>query len=166
MQVLITMSRGIIESVVFFNNPQIAVQALSEFVRNMNVEWDDGAVYDPDGLIANAKHFLDVNEKYMENQELIEEISKEENQSIYIIGNPKHPLGFMVTSPDDPLGYKNPVEALSDLGQMREDYGNHLKLYQVEPVTGPVAERNKLEKYNVDLEIEDFDYSLIEEYLF
>ena len=58
-QVLITISKGIIDQVIFFDDPKLAVQALSSYVRAMNLEHDDAAVYDPDGLIANAKHFLD-----------------------------------------------------------------------------------------------------------
>ena len=149
----------------FFDDPKMAIQALSRYVKAMNVEYDDAAVYDADGLIANAKHFLDDHDEYIENKPLIAEVSEERQQSIYIIGNPEHRLGFMVVSPDDPLGYGDPVEALSDLGQMRQDSDNHLKLYQVVPVNDPVTSRSLLEKYNKDCEVEDFDYSMVEEYL-
>jgi hypothetical protein len=71
----------------------------------------------------------------------------------------------MVASPDDPLGYINPAAALSDLGQMRKDYGSHLKLYLAEPVNGPVACTKDLEQYNKECEVEDFDYLLVNEYL-
>jgi hypothetical protein len=164
-QVLVTISKGLIEQVVFFDDSKMAVQALSKYVKAMNVEHDDAAVYDSDGLIANAKHFLNDHDEYLENQPLIEEVSKERSKSIYIIGNPQHWLGFMVVSSDDPLGYDEPVAALSELGQMRQDSGNHLKLYQVTLINGPVADRTHLEKYNADCEIEDFDYSLVEQYL-
>jgi hypothetical protein len=164
-QVLITLSRGIIEQVVFFDDPKIAVQALSRYVESMNVEYDDAALYDREGLIANAKHFLDDNDEYIENDPLIAEVSEERNQSLYLIGNPKHWLGFMVVSPDDPLGYDDPMVALSDLGQIRKDSGNHIKLYRVVPVHGQLAKRSLLEEYNADCEVEDFDYSLVEEYL-
>jgi len=165
-QVLITVSKGIIEQVIFFNDPKMALHALSKYVKNMNIEYDDAAVYDSEGLIANAKHFLDEQDEYFENRDLLEQVSKETKKSIYIIGNPGHALGFMVASPDDPLGYIDPVEALSDLGQMRQDNGKHLKLYRVVPVDGPVAERADLVKHNSDCELENFDYSLIEEYLY
>jgi len=164
-QVFITISRGIIDQVVFFNDPEMAIQTLSEYVKNMNVEHDDAALYDSEGLIANAKHFLDDHDKYFENMSLIEDISKEREQSVYIVGNPDHRLGFMVVSPDDPLGYDDPAAAVSDLGQMRKDYGNHLKLYRVIEVKAPVAERAHLERYNAGCEVEDFDYSLVEAYL-
>jgi len=164
-QVLITISKGIIEQVVFFDDPEMAVQALSRYVKAMNVDCDDAALYDSEGLIANARHFLDDHDEYIENKPLITEISKERKQSIYIIGNPEHLLGFMVVSPDDPLGYDDPTAALSDLGQLRKDSGNHLMLYRVVQVNGPVAQRRLLEKYNADCEVEDFDYSVIEEYL-
>lgn len=163
--VLVTVSRGIIDRARFFDDPGEAIQALSEYVKAMNVEYDDAALYDGNGLVANAKHFLDDQDEYVENRTLIEEVSREKYRSIYIIGNPHHWLGFMVASPDDPLGYDKPEEALSDLGQMRKDSGKHLKLYRVEPVTGPVAIKEDLEKHNADCEVEDFEYSLIEEYL-
>ena len=164
-QVLITISRGIIEEVVFFDDPKLAVQTLSKYVKGMDVEHNDAALYDTEGLIANAKHFLDDHEEYTENKPLIEDVSRERNHSIYIIGNPHHPLGFMVVSPDDPLGYRDPTEVLSVLGQMRQDSGGHLKLYRVVPVSGPVAERTNLEKHIADCDVEDFDYSLVEEFL-
>jgi hypothetical protein len=71
----------------------------------------------------------------------------------------------MVASPDDPLGYKESAAALSDLGQMRKDYGTHLKLYRVQPVNSPVAHTKDLEQYNKDCWIDDFDYYLVNEYL-
>ena len=165
MQVLITIRRCIIDDVVFFDDPGLAVWALSKFVRNMNPEHDDAAVYGDGGLIANAKHFLDEHDSYRENEALIAEVSEEKNKPTYIIGNPEHRLGFMVASPDDPLGYTDPVEAVAELGQMRKDFGRHLKLYRVVPVTGPVAQKAHLEAHNADCEVEDFDYSLIGEYL-
>jgi len=57
------------------------------------------------------------------------------------------------------------VEALSNLGQMRQDHGKHLMLYRVVPVDGPVAKKTDLEIHNTDCEVDDFDYSLIGEYL-
>ena len=44
MQVLITITKGIIEDVVFFDDPGLAVWALSKYVRNMNTDHDDAAV--------------------------------------------------------------------------------------------------------------------------
>ena len=164
-QVLVTVSKGIIGEVLFFDDARMAVRLLSEYVKSMNVEHNDAALYDSDGLIANAKHFLDDNDAYIENKHLIAEVSSGTDKTIYIIGNPLHRLGFMVASPDDPLGYDNPVDALSDLGQMRKDFGKHLKLYRVVPVDGAVVERAHLETHNADCEVEDFDYALVEEYI-
>jgi hypothetical protein len=163
--VLVTVSKGIIDQVVFFDDASMAVRALSAYVKIMSIENDDAAVYSQEGFVASAKHFLNESEEYLENKDLIKEIALEKREAIYIIGNPQHRLGFMVASPDDPLGYDNPVEALSDLGQMRKDAGGHLKLYRLTPVNGPVAHRDLLEEFNIDLEIEDFDYSLVDDYL-
>ena len=164
-QVLVTTSKSIIETVEFFDDARMAVRALSEYVKSMDVEHDDAALYDSDGLIANAKHFLDDKDEYIENGSLIAEVSGDTKKTIYIIGNPLHRLGFMVASPDDPLGYDDPVEALTDLGQMRQDHGKHLKLYRVVPVDGAVVERDHLETHNADCEVDDFDYALVDEYV-
>ena len=164
-QVLVTISRGIIEQALFFDDPEMGIKALSDYVKGMNPEHDDAALYDTDGFIANAKHFLNDNDEYRENEALIKDVSEERSTSIFIIGNPEHRLGFMVASPDDPLGYTDPAEAVSDLGQMRQDYGTHLKLYRVIPVSGPVVNTTDLKNQNAEAEVEDFDYSLIEEYI-
>ena len=163
--VLIKLYGGNIDDVIFFEDDKPAVIELAEFVKEMNVENDDASVFNQNGTIANAKTFLDENDEYIEDalEELLNQ--SEETKSVYIIGNPSHHLGFIVASPDDPLGYKESVEALSVLGQMRKDYGNHLKLYRVMPVTSKIAGRKDLENYNIDCAVEDFDYSLVEEYL-
>jgi hypothetical protein len=162
--VLVTVSKGIIDEVAFFDEQLMAIRKLSCYVKGMNPDNHDAAVFGPDGMIANAKAFLNENEQYVERRPE-DIISDERDESIYIIGNPDHRLGFMVASPDDPLGYKDPVAALSDLGQMRQDYGSHLKLYRVEPVKGPVAHTKDLKQYNKDCEVEYIDYSLVNEYL-
>ncbi|MBT3255226.1 MAG: hypothetical protein HN366_02040 [Deltaproteobacteria bacterium] len=164
-QVLITISRGIIEEAIFFEDPRLAIRALSDHVKDMNPEHDDAALYDKEGFIANAKHFLDDEDEYMENKALIEDVSENCPKPLFIIGNPEHRLGFMVTSPDDPLGYVNAAEAVSDLGIMRRDFGNHLRLYRVSPVSGPVVQQADLEKQNAESVIEDFDESLVKEYI-
>ena len=163
MNILITITRGIIRDAVFFDDPQMAVLALSKFVKNMNPEDDDAAVYNENGFVSNAKDFLDENDEYVEEEILVGEVSEE--KQIYIIGNPTHHLGFMVASLDDPLGFTDPIEAVSELGQMRKEFGSHLKLYTVQSVRGPVTEKTRLQAHNADLDLEDFDYSLVEEYL-
>jgi hypothetical protein len=163
--VFVTVSGGIIDEVRFYDEQLLAIQQLSAYVRAMNPEDHDAAVYGPGGMIVNAKAFLDENDQYIEHS--IDDVANlnESDESIYIIGNPQHRLGFIVASPDDPLGYKEPAAALSDLGQMRKDYGSHLKLYRVEPVNGPVAYTKDLEQYNKDCWVDDFDDSLVNEYL-
>lgn len=165
MQVLITVTKGIIEDAIFFDNAERAVVALSEYVKAMDPEHDEASVYDERGLIANAKHFLDENDDYRANEALIQELSKDKGKPIYVIGNPTHRLGFMVASLDDPLGFTDPVEALSELGQMRKEFGSHLKLYRVFPVCGPLADKARLQAHNSELDLGDFDYSLVGEHL-
>ena len=53
--VLVNVWKGIIDCVTFFDDETAAIQALSDYVKTMNIEHDDAAVYGPDGMIANAK---------------------------------------------------------------------------------------------------------------
>ena len=164
---LIWLSGGIIEQVTFFNGQLQALKTLAEFVRDMDLHDDDAAVFGPKGLVANAKDFLDEENQFIENHELVNEIAsgKEGPKTIYLIGNPVHWLGFMVVSSDDPLGFENPVEAISELGQMRKDAGSHLKLYRVVPVDEPIVTRVEIEQYNTENDVEDFVFRLVEEYM-
>jgi len=163
--VLITISGGIIDQVVFYDLAIEAVRDLVKYVKTMNPEKDDAAIYGKEGFIVNAKVFLDECNQSVKREIKDISVSSKKDKPIYIIGNPHHIMGFMVTSEDDPLGYVDPVGALSDLGQARKDHGAHLNLYRVVPVKGPVAERSHLEKYNADCGVEDFEYSLVREYL-
>ena len=136
-----------------------------DHVKDMNPEHDDAALYDTRGLVANARHFLDEEDRFRENTSLIREVSEEQPKPIYIIANPNHPLGFMVTSPDDPLGYVDPAEAVCDLAQMRKDFGSHLKLYRVEDVNGPVVRKADLARCLAEAGIDDLDDSLVNAYI-
>jgi hypothetical protein len=165
--VLVTVTGGIIERVTFFDSKSLALRVLAHFIKRMNPEEDDGAVFSRKGLVANAKDFLDEDDQFVENSKLANDLVSDKGapNSIYLIGNPAHWLGFMVVSSDDPLGFENPVEAVSELGQMRKDAGSHLKLYRVEPVEEPIATRTNLEQYNAENGVEDFAFSLVEEYV-
>lgn len=164
-QVLIKISGGIIDRVEYYSDAKAAVWALSDYVKTMNIEKEDAAVYGPDEMTANAKDFLDEIDQYVDNSSVILESLGEQDRPVFIIGNPTHHLGFMVASTDDPLGYTDPAEALSELGQMRKEYGSHLKLYQVVPVKGPVALKADLKHHNADCKVENFDYLLVKEHL-
>ena len=163
--IFVVLSGGIIDQVIFFDDGTMAVNALSEFVKTMNLEKQDAVVYGSDKMIANAKDFLDDSDQYVDNRHIVLKNLDKQDKSVYIIGNPNHFLGFMVASSDDPLGYKDPVEAVSDLGQMRQEHGVHLKLYQAIPAPDLKISKARLEQYNKDCEVQDFDYSLIQEHL-
>ena len=165
--ILVTVTGGIIDRVSFFENRALALRVLAYFVKRMNPEEDDGAVFNEEGLVVNAKDLLDETHPFIQDRRSIDELvsDKEREPEIYLIGNPVHRLGFMVASPDDPLGFKDPAEAVSELGQMRKDAGSHLKLYRVVPVGGPIVTRAEVEKYNADIEVEDFVFGLVEEYV-
>ncbi len=90
-----------------------------------------------------------------------------ENEApVYIIINPRHPLGPMVVGQDDPVGFRDPVEAVSELGVLRQRFGGHLILCRAVPVEEPVAGRDRLEQFNEEAEVEQFPYKLVEEYLY
>ena len=55
--VLITIFEGIIDKVTFYDSPYVAVANLAKYVKEMNPERNDAAVYGPDGIVANAKIF-------------------------------------------------------------------------------------------------------------
>ena len=76
-QVLVKISRGIIDQVVFFEDLGLAIRALSNHVKTMNPEDDDAGLHDLNGLIANAKDFLNNDDRYEENIKLIKELSQQ-----------------------------------------------------------------------------------------
>ena len=61
--VLITLSGGIIDQVTFYDDPYIAVGNLAKYLLDMNPEKNDAVVYGPDGIVANAKSFMDENDQ-------------------------------------------------------------------------------------------------------
>jgi len=154
--VLITLSGGIIDHVTFYEDAHKAILNLSEYVKTMDPDENDAAVYGPDGQIANAKLFLDFKE-FGE--------KKVRGVKVFIIANPYHDLGFLVTTLTEPIGFTDPLKALSVLEKMRREQGCTFWLYQVDIVKGSVAETMKLEKYNANHGVKDFRYDLIAEYL-
>ena len=163
--VLVTVHRGLIDDARFFLGTVEALAALRACVENMNLEDDDAAVYGPEGFIANVKTILDNPDfSCKEGREAVE--TTVGLDKIFIPVNPKHPLGPMVASYDDPMGYRDPVEAVSELGQLCRQAGKHVLLYELVPVVGPVADRDKLKQFNEENWVEGFPYDLVEEYLF
>jgi len=65
--VLVTLSGGIILEVYFYTELSKTIQSLSEYVRTMDPDKNDAGVYSPEGLIANAKDFLDDNDRHVDN---------------------------------------------------------------------------------------------------
>jgi hypothetical protein len=163
--IFITVSGGIIDQVSFHDDGLTAIQALSEFTKTMNPERDDAGIYGPNGMIANAKDFLDYEDRYIDNTDAIAEMIEGDDKPLYIIGSPNHHLKFMINSHHQPVVYDNPSMALSDLGQMRKDLGGQLLLYRLEPVFYPLINREALERYNEESSVEDFQYFLVQEYL-
>jgi hypothetical protein len=48
---------------------------------------------------------------------------------------------------------------------MRKEVGSHLKLYRIIPVEGRIVTRDDLEAHNSEIEIDDFAFGLVEEYV-
>ena len=69
--VMIWLSGGIIEQVTFFDSKLQALKTLADFVKGMDLHDDDAAVFGPEGLVANAKDFLDENNEFIEDSDLI-----------------------------------------------------------------------------------------------
>ena len=57
--VLVMVSGGIVDKVLFFEDQAEAIEALEAFVKDMEPEDQDAGVYDSSGLICNAKAYLD-----------------------------------------------------------------------------------------------------------
>ena len=163
--VLVTLFQGLINEVRFYYDEKEALRALDEFVKKMNPENDDAELHSLIGMVANAKSFLDDEDRY--DASVLDEMLKSAGDSkpIYAIGNPEHFPGFMFASFDEPMGYTNPAEAVSDIGVLRKIHGRHLKLYRLIPVTEAVVKKTEVKKYNADNEIEDFDPLFAREYL-
>jgi len=58
-QVLVTVCKGIINQVLFFEDEAEALKALVQYVKQMNEETEDAGVYGSEGMIANAKMYMD-----------------------------------------------------------------------------------------------------------
>ena len=164
--VFIQVSGGIIDQVRMFDEPDPAIEALAQVARESDLEKTDAALWTAEGMLANVKTFLDDNDQFVDAREAVKKRSAAMRPSIYVIANPIHPLGFTVASYDDPIGFNNPAEAVSELAQLRKDWGNHLRLYRVEPVVGPLVTPAELDRFNSDCDLEDFDHDQVKDHLY
>jgi hypothetical protein len=162
--VLVTVSGGIIDRVVFFENRWQAVWELARFVSKMNLEKKDAAVYGPDGLLANAKALMD-EESEVPEADREEKGVPSKDKPVYVMADSHHTLGFLVVGRFEPLGYADPLEALAALERIRKELGTNINLYRLVPVRWKIAGREELEKYNADHSVRDFEYSLVSEFL-
>jgi hypothetical protein len=162
MYVLITLSGGLIEDVRFISDEKTALRALYNYVRSMDPDDNDAAIFAPNGMVSNAKTVLD---DETVSKDANGEISEQIEAPIFIIGNPHHRLGFMVVSTDDPLGFEDPAEAVFELCQLRSMYGRHLKLYRVFQVEGSLVEKDALKRLAEDCGVDAVDYETVSEFL-
>ena len=159
--VLITLFEGIIDQVTFYEYPYVAVANLAKYTKDMNPEKNDAAVYGPDGIVANAKIFMDEDGQLIHGASVIES----NDEQIYLIADPCYNLVFFAKGHYPPFGFADNLQAVTILERMRKDHDVLLKLYRIEPVNSPVTSKTQLEQYHKDRDIKDFQYSLIEEYL-
>ncbi|WP_419656014.1 uncharacterized protein Dvar_51220 [Desulfosarcina variabilis str. Montpellier] len=164
--VFIQVYGGIIDQVRMFDEPDPAIDALAQVARESDLEKTDAAVWTAEGMLTNVKDFLDDNDQFVDVRETVKKRSAGMQPSIYVIANPIHPLGFTVVSYDDPIGFDDPAEAISELGQLRKEFGGHLRLYRVEPVVGPLITPAELERFNSDCDVEDFDHDQVKDHLY
>ena len=162
--VLITLSGGIIDRVRFYDEPSYAVLELIRFVRKMNPEKDDAAVYGPEGLIANAK-ILVHEESQVSDSDHEEKDALPLKKPVYVMADSQHRLGFLVVGPCEQKCYTNPLAALSALERMRKELRTHINLYRFALVRWAIAGREEMEKYNADHSVKDFEYCLVSEFL-
>lgn len=163
--VLVSLCRGLIKEIRFYYDEKESLRAIDAYVKKMNPEDDDAELHSLNGMVTNAKRFLDNEDRY--DASVIDALlnSAKDSKPIYVIGNPGHFPGFMIASFDEPMGYTNPAEAVSDLGVLREMHGKHLKLFRLIPVTGPIIKKKEVIRFNTENEIEDFDPLFVDEYL-
>jgi len=162
--VLVTVSGGIIDRVAFFDHPWMAVWELARLVRKMNSEKNDAAVYGPDGLLANAKALMDEEGQVLGVNHEVKDVPSQD-KPVYVMADSYHSLGFLVVGRFEPLGYADPLDALSALEKMRKELGTHINLYRLAPVGWKIASMEEMEKYNADHSVKDFEYSLVSEFL-
>ncbi|MBF0397348.1 MAG: hypothetical protein HQK78_11290 [Desulfobacterales bacterium] len=162
--VLVTVNKGHIHNVKFYDNVSLALEEFATYVKSMNLNEADAAVYDSDGVIANAKDILKISQQSID-EAVKEIIDAKKKEIIYIIANPVHSLGFLNIGIYEPIGYKDPIEALIALEKLRNKQGIHIKLYRAELVDSPVMKRDRLEKDNIKKNRVDFEYPIVEEYL-
>ena len=159
--VLINLFGGIIDQVTFYDSPYVAVANLAEYVMGMNPEKNDAVVYGPDGIVANAKSFMDEDGHFNHGASVIDS----NDEQIYVIADPCYNLVFFAKGHHPPFGFANNLQAVTTLERMRKDHDVLLKLYHIEPVNSPIASKTQLEQYHKNRDIKDFQYSLVEEYL-
>lgn len=88
-----------------------------------------------------------------------------EDGNIYVIGNPEHSLGFLVLSPLEPVGYRNTLEALSDLEWVRKRDGVHIKLYRVQEVRRRLVTKNEMKRFVEETNPRIFDFVIMKDYV-
>ena len=159
--VLIIMFEGIIDMVTFYDDPYVAVANLAKYVKDMNPEKNDAAIYGPDGIVANAKNFLDEDGQFIHGASVIDS----NDEQIYVIADPLYNLVFFAKRQHPPFEFADNLQAVTTLERMRKAQDVHLKLYRVEPVNRPIASKTELEQYHKDRNIKNFEYSLVYEYL-
>jgi hypothetical protein len=56
---LVKVRRGIIDEVLFYPAEREALKAMNDVAKTMDPEHDDATLFGPDGLVVNAKNFME-----------------------------------------------------------------------------------------------------------
>jgi hypothetical protein len=120
--VLVTINRGIIDRVLFYNNDTEALKALDRYVKDMNPEHEDAGVYDPSGMVANAKNLLDENDRY--DGSILEHLLEPDNK-----GKDLTDKRIELISTTDPYtalepGVRGTVDHIDDIGTIHITWDN------------------------------------------
>lgn len=84
---------------------------------------------------------------------------------IFIIGNPVHSLGFLVVGHHEPVGYRDFLQALYYLEKKRKEMGCHINLYQAAIAKNMTAKKSSMEEYARKKGNTHFEYELISEFI-
>ena len=142
--VLIRVSSGVVSNVKWFNDLSKAKYELGKLQETMDSSNESASIFSSNGMELSTSNNTD---------------------EIYLIGNPKHSLGFLVVGHHEPVGYRNPVEALYYLEKKRREMGNHINLYKATQVKELAVKKDRMEEYVKQKGDKNIRYKLISEFV-
>ncbi|MBF0231768.1 MAG: hypothetical protein HQK65_01845 [Desulfamplus sp.] len=142
--VLIRTTSGRIIDVKFYENLSDSIAELDKLCDVMDLDCESAAIFSPRGLVIGTHRNF---------------------EEIFIIANPVHSLGFLVVGHHEPVGHRDPVEALYYLEKKRKEMGCHIGLYQATPVKDMTVKKFSIEEYAKRKGNQNMKYELISEFV-